>query len=744
MTEHTEIKRCTCFHCPWTCGKLVHVSDGKVVRVTNDPNHPVKPQKQPCIKSTIALDFHDHPRRVNYPLKRTGKRGEDKWERISWDKALDEIAEKLVGIKKRYGPESVFVSAGTSHGPGDWAGQRWSNIWGTPNYIYQGKNCGCVEITSECAMYGNHSLWLAENCIPKVTKCVLLWGANPAESLMGWGPLEAAKKEGCKVIVIDPRTTESVKLLADEHLKIRPGTDAALALGMLNVIIGEDLYDKEFVNDWCLGFDEVKEIAKKYPPQKASEITWIPKEQIIDAARSYATLKPSICAFGVATTQIGAGASIAAVLGKCALRAIVGNLDVEGGHWMAENYPEGSIAWHDNMHFDMLINHPVRKRDTISSDKFPIGSVRAYALYREAVKKAYPTGTQIAFYWIGPAACSVWKGIVEEKPYPIKAMISQGGNPQSTLGNTREIVSAMMHENLELSVCHELVWTPTAQLADYVLPAADWMERPHLPLFWGHMNFYTGGKQAVEPLYERKDDYMLWREIGVRVGQKEFWPDTLEKMYDRFLKPTGMTFHELVAKPDPWDFPPKTYKKYEKTGFGTFSGKVELAPTLFEKLGYPSKLMDHKEPARSPVSTPELATEYPLILITGSRIRIYHHTQFRDQERLKKIYPYPLLMINPQTAGELEISDGDEVYIETPDGRIRQKAKVTEDIIPGVVHADGFWTYPDMPGKYPCLYGVFESGSEALVPNSPEFFNATGEGYYRALLCRVYKAKMFS
>lgn len=654
---------------------------------------------------------------------------------------MDEITEKLMKIRSEYGPEAVFISAGTIHGPGDWAGQRWGNIWGTPNYIYQGKNCGCVEIVSECAVYGNHTSFSVGLMNPSLTKCVLVWGSNPANSLMGWGALAAAKKQGCKIIVVDPRTTETVKQLADVHLKIRPGTDGALALGMLKVIINENLYDREFVREWCLGFEEVEEIASGYPPKRAAEITWIPEEMIFETARLYATLKPSICSYGVATTQLGAGASISAVLSKCALRAITGNLDVEGGHYISENYPENSIAWHENMYFDLLINHPSRKRDTISFDKFPIGSVHAYSLLREAQKEVLPKGTQVPFYWIGPSASSVWPAIVNEQPYPIKAVITQGGNPLCTLGNTSDICRVLMSEKLEIHVCMDLVWTPTAQLADYVLPAADWLERPHIPLFWGHLNYYTLGERSVQPLYERRDDYQLWREIGIRVGQESYWPDTLEEMYSKFLEPTGSTFDELLARPDPWNFPSQRFQKHQEKGFATFSGKVELVPSLLQKLGYPARLMDYKEPLRSPVSTPDLSKEYPLVLISGARVRIYQHSQFREQERLRKRYPSPLLMIHPATAAELDIADGDAVYVETPEGRIRQKASVTHDIIPGVVHADAYWYYPELPGKYPCLYGVFDSGAHMLVSNDPQVYNEVGEGYFRALLCKVYKAK---
>ena len=304
--------------------------------------------------------------------------------------------------------------------------------------------------------------------------------------------------------------------------------------------------------------------------------------------------------------------------------------------------------------------------------------------------------------------------------------------------DTRGCYEALKSKNLELHVDMDLFMTPTAMLADYVLPAADWFERPNLSFGWGLRRGYVAGEQSVAPLYERRDDYQLWRELGVRLGQEKDWPDTLEGMYDRFLEPTGKTFNEIMQQQDHWCFPPETYRKYEKSGFGTFSGKVELLPSIFEKLGI-DPLPRYEEPARSPVRTPELAKEYPLILITGSRVVQYWFSCYREQEKLRKLYPDPLLQIHPETASELGIAGGDWVYIETPEGRIRQKAQLTEGIDPRVVHADGFWWFPERAGEEPSLFGVWDSNINALVPTGPESFDYAGDYPFRGYLCKVYK-----
>lgn len=213
-------------------------------------------------------------------------------------------------------------------------------------------------------------------------------------------------------------------------------------------------------------------------------------------------------------------------------------------------------------------------------------------------------------------------------------------------------------------------------------------------------------------------------------------------MFDKLLEPTGRTFHGLLAQREPWIINPVKYKRYEEQGFATFSGKIELVPSILEKLGY-DPLPHYGEPPRTPYSSPELAKEYPLILISGGRIRYYYHSSYREQEKLRNLRPDPLLEIHPDTAMELLIADGDMVYIETPEGKVRQRARLTRGIHPRVVHADGHWWYPEMPGKDPCLFGVWESNINAIAPGNSEYFDYEGDNPLRALLCRVYKAKEF-
>ena len=734
MREYTGIAKTSCGFCHWQCGVRVYVKEGRPVKVEGDTENPLG-RGSVCVKNSAALEFHDHPDRLNHPLKRIGRRGEGKWRRVSWNEALDEIAEKLVQIKRDYGPEALLFLGGMPHEPGDWAAWRFCNLFGSPNVFNQGKNCGEAEVLAECAMYGWHTSKAPK---PGVTKCAIIWGKNWPQSDHGtWRTVLEAKEKGCKLIVIDPRRTLSASK-ADLWLQIRPGTDGALGLGMINVIIQEKLYDQGFIDKWCNGFAEIKKIAAEYPVDKVQDITWIPEQQVRQAARMYATLKPAVISGGVALCHIGGGAVKSAVQSKVTLRALTGNLDVEGGNVLGQPFQD--LDWFGSVLWDRMLKHPERTKDTVSAEEFPIASVKGYRLFRAAMKKQHPDGYSAAMYMLVNSSICIWNAILKEKPYPLKAVITQGANPLLTLGNANTISKALKSENLQLHVGMDFFMTPTLELADYVFPAADWLERSNLLLEWGNNDYYVAGEKAVEPLFERRDDYQLWRELGNRVGQEDYWPKTLEEMFDKVLGPTGLTFEQLLNRRERWSFPSAKYRKYEKNGFATFSGKVELVPSLFRKIGI-DPLPRYEEPPRSPVRQPILAKEYPLILITGSRVIQFVHSTLRNMRILRKIYPDPLVQINPRTAVELGITDGDWVWIETPEGKIKQKAKLDDGIDPKVIHADGFWWYPEETAKDPNLFGVWKSNVNAITPDNLESFDYAGDNAFRALLCRVYKTK---
>jgi anaerobic selenocysteine-containing dehydrogenase len=734
-SERTSVKRGACPVCGLSCHVEVDLRDGTPVRIKKDAK---SFQPAICPRSGSARDYHDHPGRLNYPLKRSGRRGEGRWGQISWEQAMTEISEKLGAIRHDYGPEATLVAGGSVHGAGDAAAWRWCNLWGTPNYLYQGKNCGEAEHLAEWSVYGNIG---APGAVPTpgLTKCAVIWGVNVPVSWGQtlWNPFLQAIEQGMKLIVVDPRLSESAEK-ADLWLQVRPGTDGALAYGMLNVIIDQGIYDKEFVDKWCLGFDELEAVVERYPPDRVETITWVPAEKIVEAARLYATSKPSLLSWGLGNSLLGKG-TMSAVLGKCFLRAISGNLDVPGGHPL-DDAPE-HLAYREELHWDKQLEHPLRKRDNVSAHLWPIASVRGLTLFREAMAKVHPKGCGPASYMIYPAPSCVWSAILEEDPYPIKALFTQGTNALVAFANSKRIHQALTHENLDLHVVMDHFMTPTAQLADYVLPATDALERPNIlgSAMWGFGNVYSAVGPAVDRRYERRDDYELWRDLGNRLGQEGYWADTLEEWFDKLLEPSDVTFEKLSSREINWLFPTPGERRYEEKGFATFSGKVELASSVLEKLGY-EPLPEYEEPTWSPVRSPELAKEYPLVLTSGASSAYFYRSHHKMLDKMRRQHPYPFLQIHPETARELGVSEGDWVYVETPLGRVKEKAQLFDGVHPQVVHADALWWYPEQPGEEPSLSGVWDCTINAIVPDDAEQNDYAGNQCFRALLCRVYPA----
>ncbi|HHX75197.1 MAG TPA: molybdopterin-dependent oxidoreductase, partial [Firmicutes bacterium] len=326
--------------------------------------------------------------------------------------------------------------------------------------------------------------------------------------------------------------------------------------------------------------------------------------------------------------------------------------------------------------------------------------------------------------------------------YPVKALITWTSNPVMWAANTPLVLEALTHPNLDLHVVLDYWLTPTAQLADYVLPAASWLERPLCTAIESWVPVVFGGERAITPLGDRHDDYQFWRGLGIRLGQEEFWPwESLEDVIKYRIADLGLTYEEFVNRGMLFNRE-REYKKYEKNGFATPTGKLEIASTVMEKLGY-DPLPYYEEPPESPVRTPELLAAYPLILNTGGRFMPQFHSEHRQlgighRER----HPDPLVTIHTETAAKLGIKDGDWVWIETKRGRIKQKARLTDKILPNVVNAEASWWFPEKEGTLPTLFGSLEANVNMLTIDDPETLDPlTGGWCNRALLCRIYKAE---
>lgn len=759
--------------CHGGCGILVHVINGRAIKLEGDPECPNNGGKL-CPKGRAGLDLLYHPERLQFPLKRAGARGEGKWERISWDQALDEISGKLMDLRGRYGPWTMAAGDGTKLDEVAWVADLFTFHFGSPNNFGSGRaQCFRPRRISSLYTYGGYFTPDYLNH----PQCIVLWGDQPDVSnhntILGLKVIQALKSHP-KLVVVDPRRTNLAKK-ADVWLRLRPGTDAALALAWLHVILKEELYDRQFVERWTnapylvqadtgqlltdeqgnylvweettgqpcpadrpggraalTGSYEIRGIpckpvwqtlterVKDYSPERVSEIAWVRAEDIRKAARMYAKSKPACIGWGVGIDQsITAHQNSRAI---CILQSITGNLDVPGGNINPVPRYHGCVAVIKRYANSLPAEFFVKQ---LGGDKYRL--------------LAGPTAKVTAHY------PSILRAILEEQPYPVKAWFNIGCNPLVGWGNSHKVYRAL--KKVELSVVCELFMTPTAQLADYVLPAASYLEKTRLIDTDGvnpYGNILTG--KVVEPVGEARDEFEIFGDLLRRCGLDRNWPwNKVEEFYEERLKESNLTWEEVVKDGGVWD--EVRYKKYETDyyrkggGFNTPTGKVEIYSTHWHKLGYDPMPL-YLEPPESPYSTPELAKEYPFVITTGGRVPFYFLTQHRQIPRLRRKHPFPLMQIHPQAAARLGLADGDWVWIESPRGKCKEKVQLFEGIDERVIHVEYGWWYPEQEGPEPHLYGIFEGNANFLTPDEPPFLDiGFGGCNLRGFLAKVYKAE---
>jgi thiosulfate reductase/polysulfide reductase chain A len=742
MQPEMEVKRSVCTMCGENCGILVYVKDGKIVKMAGNPANPIT-RGFICKRAASAIHWLYSPGQLMYPLKRVGERGEGKWVRIDYEQALDEIADKLKELKEKYGPHTVATSEGTLRNAEFWMRARFMNLFGSPNNFQPGVICGLNREVMGASIAGFRICSKHGNLTH--TRCVVAQAGNPR----GFSPklaqhmrlIKAREPGRLRLIAIDPRDTGIAFEEADMHLPIRPGTDAALMLAWLNVIINENLYDRVFVEKYTFGFDKLAQRAQEYPPQRVADITGVTADLIAESARVFATTKPALIFGGVGTDQIGFNAT-RVEQAAASLMAITGNIDIPGGRLMT-NYSgieiDGKRPLRDSA-MELTAKLPEeQKTKQFGADRFKLMGYPGYKEWAPAYERYYqiPAPTM---HTLSASEPIIFRGIINGDADRVRAIMTWGSNLAVRTANSKLVYEALKSPNLELSVVCDFLMTPSAELADYVIPTASWMERPYWTTWEDFAPACCFGEKAVEPLGERKDDFYFWRGLGIRLGQEEYWPwQTHEEVMEHRAEPIGLGFKELVETGGL--VPPPDFKKYENKGFATNTGKFELYSTVLEKLGY-DPLPYFAEPPESPVSQPEVAREYPLILITGGRsMPQYHSEHHQIAMGMRERRPDPMMDINTETARQLGIKDGEWAYIETTRGRIKQRAHVTDWIRPDVVNCEASWWYPEMQGEDPCLHGLWESGANVLTDDNPDVCDELAGGWaLRALLCKVYKA----
>jgi anaerobic selenocysteine-containing dehydrogenase len=694
-----------CIGCTNFCGVKYQVENGKIAKLEGMQEHHVN-RGALCARAYGMKQLVYAPNRIKTPLKRVGEKGEGKWKSISWDEALGIIANKLNEIKEKFGAEKVAFHRGRIFGGDDQREffLRFANVFGSPNIAGPPHICYQPRSWAHCLNFG----WNIRDVIPDFenTECILVWGWNPAHSAIPAAKsIFDAKDRGANLIVIDPRFNPIARV-ADKYLKIRPGTDGALALSMINVIIEENLYDENFVDKWTVGFDELKELVKKYPPEEVEKITWIPADTIREISRELASAKSACICPGVAFDHFTN--SVQSARAMYHLIALTGNIDVPGGHILKTTWKDVTFQ-HDTI-FTLREKVPQETIEkTLGIDK-----------YRLIRKLKSPCADIMDGH-----SPSIYESMRTGKPYPIKAIVIWHSSPVDTESNTKRIIEAL--KEAELVVVIDPWMSSTAKYADIILPASTYLE-------WDWFNLSPERillrRKVIEPLYASWPDIKIICELGRKMGYESYFPwKTIEEVMDERLRACGVTYDQLLKSQNniiQMPVPAMTYKKYEKEGFNTPSKKVEFHSSTLAKNGY-NPLPDYVEPMESPVSEPDLAKEYPLILITGAQLNLFTHSMHHNVPLMNDLMPENLLEINQETAEKLGITDGERVQVESPRGSITIKTKLTNGIHDRVVHMH---------------HGFQDVNVNILIDNisrSP-IIGSTG---IKGSLCRVTKIKEF-
>ncbi len=638
---------CTlCYH---SCGTRVTVEDGKAIRVRGLASHPLNKGKL-CPKGAAVLENIYDPQRLQYPLKKVS----GGWQRITWDEALSEIAQKLGDLKEASGPAALGLFSGSIGGENlEMAGltQRFKAAFGSPNFFSVESVCYRMRIRTRQLTFGKYPVEeLASNLY-------VLWGHNPEASDF---PLRLALQEnlkkGAELVVIDPKRIPLADR-AEMYLPIRPGTDGALALALLQVIVQEGLYDTDFIEKYTTGFDRLAPHVEQYTPEWAAKITDLSADAIRRLARLFATTRGAAIYQGTCTqdqTANGTQNSRAFSI----LQAITGNINNPGGWVIGPGLRLGDVGG-------------------LTTAASPLGADQ------------YPLFTQL---WGRKTPYGVVTCVPESIPGKLKAFLVVGGNPLVSMADSQAFREAF--RKLELLVVHDMFLTETAELAHYVLPACSHLEKWGLAYSYNvchGLPYVMLRKKCLAPDGESWSEWRFFTELAKKMGLGAAFPWLSEEELVAFeLAPTGLTFDQLChAKPEGAYFGSKRYGM-EEVRFPTPSGKIEIYSSTLEASGF-APLPTYHEPCRSPLSSPELLEKYPLILSTGQRNRYYTHGQFRNVKTLRRMSPEAEAELGPETALSYGIVEGDDVLIETNRGTVRMKARVDGRIREGVVLVPHGW-----------------------------------------------------
>ena len=675
--NETKTTYSTCYMCTTNCPITV-VSQGDEIL---DISHPE------CVRATAMLEQRESDKRLVHAMIRD--RAEDDWRMVSWDDAIADAAGRLDAIRRNDGADKVAFVVGYTKESRPYM-RRIANAFGSPHYITESSCCfGATFVASELTFGEDYNhFFQAGRMRQEEARCRVVWSNNPKDSLIPYSRHYLLAEAGkVPVIVVDPRRT-SIAEAAEIHLQPRPGTDGALALGWAHVILNEGLEDRDFLDRHAHGFDEYREYVKDFTPERVEEITRVPAEKIAAAARLYATSKPAqitISQEALVQHTNGLQTHRAVML----LSALTGNLDVKGGNrpWPERLKQKGVAAGGG------VENAPGKR---MGHERFPL------------FVDHYNEGQAMLL------AESIEQG-------KIKGVVAMGTNLMMW-PNSNRLEKAL--RTLDVFLVADFFDTPTVDAASVFLPTATHLERQDLVTTLGGRVQYRPA--AVSPRGAAHGDTEMLFDLAAALGHgDQFWGGDIHASYAERMTPLTMGFDDLPrnGKSMNEDLGERREREYEDVGFKTPTGKVEFASTELAGIGQDA-LPVYREPKWSPVSAPEVAKDYPLVLTSGGRSNNFTHSQGRNLETLRKREPHPRIQMNPKDAAARGISDGDDVVISSPVNAIGMKAWVTDIILDGVVHAPHGWREANINSLYP---------DDNLDPVS-------GYPSFKSSLCQVEKA----
>lgn len=699
-----EIRPSQCWECSTYCPARVHVRDGRVVKVTGDPDNPYS-RGAFCVKGargSIATTYH--PDRLLHPLRRDGERGQGRWRRIAWDEALDEIADRFGEVARRHGPLALSGAVSSAFFSRGVAMALLFRCLGSPNVMINQDLCQGARSVSD--MVTGLGAPMGEEI--EAARCILVVGRSPRDSnVVQWRQIRHARRQGCaRLVVIDPRPTELARM-ADLWLRVRPGADRSLALAMTRVVIEEELYDKTFVDRWCSGFDALRLQLAGLDESALSARCGVPAEAIRQAARLYAGARPATLSLGHGIDSQVGGLQTARAYHN--LIALTGNLDVPGGNRRAKRLPGFWDGWDFVRRPEFQLPREVQSQ-AIGAARFPL--------------------------WCGPDGWaraphnpSVVEAMLTGEPYPVRALFASGVNLVVTYPGTERTLAALGSLDFLVASGHAL--NPTLDLADLVLPKTTALEEEEV-------HYIPGGpivqltQRVVEPRGEARSDLDVVADLIPRLRERglvrhELFPWNGQREFNQFLLAgTGVVLDDL--RPTGFHAIPYRYRDFETSGFATPSGKVELYASRLEAIG-----QDPLPPPCDP--EPQAPPDHPLRLLTGMRSLVYHHSRFRDQDWARRLEPAAQLAVHPQTAARMGLAEGDDVWLETAvsEGRCRLTVHIEDTGSPDVVATGMGWWLPEFGGSGAAL----APNVNWVVPYGPPWDPVLGCPDTRGLACRL-------